>query len=586
MRPDLDALDYDVLAVKGEVVLAADENVEAMECDLTYRFKIKRTLDVASLFLAQSRRSGGDRSETRQPSLKVHLMEDGDGNEVSYIRRGGASGWVFPPETLQAGEEVELRVKFTNENAIYKFNATYSRVPRAGWLPFVRVQDTIDEMDLTISAPERYEILGVGTKVSENVVDGMRVARYTSDAGVSFPTIIFGDYITDRPKIKATKSDGTEIPVNIYVDKVSTHSFSQWDSYEEAVGELTSGIKEIRPSALRPLAEQAVNALNLYREIYGVDFPYGKLDLVDDPIGGSFYGQSPASLVYLGAGVFVATGEVGHGGGTNIAMFQDSVVAHEVGHQWWGGIFANASSRHYWFIESLAEYSAALYIENLYGRNNPEKGWNAYMKMVDGWRREVLEADLWASVQDADTLWSGRRAPRSDPRTALIYNQGPYAFHILRMTFGDDKFFPFLKKLGQTVAGKEITTRDIQVVAEESFGGTMEWFFDQWIRGVGLPEYTFNYTTRMAEDKSYIVEGEIEQRILVGLEKSVIPGKTYRGMITVTVLGKDKQEYPARIIVEGEKTPFAFKVPVKPVEVTLNKNGEMLAHDVLVGRTF
>jgi hypothetical protein len=189
-------------------------------------------------------------------------------------------------------------------------------------------------------------------------------------------------------------------------------------------------------------------------------------------------------------------------------------------------------------------------------------------------------------VQDADTLWSGRRAPRSDPRTALIYNQGPYAFHILRMTFGDDKFFPFLKKLGQTVAGKEITTRDIQVVAEESFGGTMEWFFDQWIRGVGLPEYTFNYTTRMAEDKSYIVEGEIEQRILVGLEKSVIPGKTYRGMITVTVLGKDKQEYPARIIVEGEKTPFAFKVPVKPVEVTLNKNGEMLAHDVLVGRTF
>ena len=190
-----------------------------------------------------------------------------------------------------------------------------------------------------------------------------------------------------------------------------------------------------------------------------------------------------------------------------------------------------------------------------------------------------------ASVVDADTMWSGGIYP-GQARTAAIYNQGPYAFHILRETFGDEKFFAFLKNLARSLQGKEVVTNDLQRVAEESFGGNMQWFFDQWIRGIGLPEYSFEYTTRMAEDKTHIVEGKIRQRIVVGPEKSVIEGKFYRGIITVTVIGTDKKEYPARVRLEGEVTPFAFKVPVKPRDVILNKNGEMLAHDITVNQAF
>ena len=39
-----------------------------------------------------------------------------------------------------------------------------------------------------------------------------------------------------------------------------------------------------------------------------------------------------------------------------------------------------------------------------------------------------------------------------------------------------------------------------------------------------------------------------------------------------------------RVLVEGQETPFAFKLAVEPREVTLNKYGEMLAHDVLENR--
>jgi aminopeptidase N len=274
-----------------------------------------------------------------------------------------------------------------------------------------------------------------------------------------------------------------------------------------------------------------------------------------------------------------------HGGGTNIVEFKESVVAHEVAHQWWGSLVAMGNRRNYWFVESLAEYSSALYIESLYGRKNPEAGRKAYLDKVDAWRRVVLEAEAMASVQDVDTMWSGGDFP-GQARTAAIYNQGPYAFHILRETFGDEKFFAFLKALAQEMQGKEIVTRDIQNVAEQSFGGTMEWFFDQWIRSPGIPQYSFNYTMRQAEDKNWIVEGNIKQRVVLGPDEQVLEDTYYRGIITITVTGVDKQDYPVRILIEEATTPFAFKVPVEPRDVVLNKNLEMLAQKIFVNEDF
>ena len=72
----------------------------------------------------------------------------------------------------------------------------------------------------------------------------------------------------------------------------------------------------------------------------------------------------------------------------------------------------------------------------------------------------------------------------------------------------------------------------------------------------------------------------------MGPDKQVLEDTFYRGIITVTVTGTDKQDYPVRILVENETTPFAFKVPVKPRDIVLNKNGEMLAADIFVNEDF
>ncbi|MCH7781228.1 MAG: hypothetical protein IH848_10300, partial [Acidobacteria bacterium] len=272
-------------------------------------------------------------------------------------------------------------------------------------------------------------------------------------------------------------------------------------------------------------------------------------------------------------------------GGTGTSKFLKSVVAHEVGHQWWGSRVSNANQRNYWFVETLAEYFSALYLEAVFGRKE-------YDEQVEEWRRNILRNDLKTSVQAATTLWPGKSGGRATQ--SLIYNKGPYAFHVLRQTFGDDKFFEFLKGFTQELADKQqIVTRDIQLAAEWHLGGLdeqgnhynvdLEWFFDQWIRGVGIPVFTLDYTIRETEDGGYLIEGTIAQEIVIGNGRGAkkVAGH-YRGVIDLTVKGRKKgEEFQKKIVVDDASTSFRVKVPVKPIEVAINKNGGMLAHDVI-----
>jgi len=554
-RDDPEGRYYDLESVAGNIDMALDDP-EVLTADITFTLKMKKALDSIRFQIARLRPIGTDKAETKNPKMTVNAAQLDDGTELTTIKTGAFSGMVLLPATTKVGDTVKIRMQFENRDSIYKLTPSFSYVDRGGWLPFVRFGDMIHSFDITVRVPERYKILGIGKEVYQRKEGATTVAHFTSPAPIEFPSIVFGDYFEEKPDHVPTKSDGTPINVRIFLDRIS---MSDW---------------EIPVKNLKPIAAEAAVALDLYKKIYGIDYLYDKLDLVNDARGG-FYGQAPSSIVYLGSPVFRGRGLMGSAGGASLANFQRSVVAHEVGHQWWGSLVSNANTSNYWFVESLAEYSAALFVEEIYGKD-------AYLKHVADWRKNVLDSDMNHSVQDASVLAS----PDPGSYQAAVYNQGPYAFHILRTTFGDDKFFPFLKELASSLKGKEIVTRDLQLAMEKSFGGNMEWFMDQWIRGIGVPEYAFTYAVRKTEDGKFLVSGKVKQRVVVGRAKDVMDGVFYRGIVPITVVGGKDREYPVRIKVEGAETPFQFKVPEEPVDVVFNRNGEILARDVLVNQSW
>jgi hypothetical protein len=571
-RDDPEARDCDLVGLNGTVELGL-EDPEMLKADVTFKLTTKRELREIPFFISRLRQTEQEKKEAKNPQMVVNSIEDGDGNPLTWVKTAQAGGLVILPKTVPANTPVTLHMSFTNSAAIYNFTSTFSYVDRFGWLPFVRFTDMISDFKLTIKVPARKTTLGIGKKISERVDGDVRTTEWVADSPVEFPSVTYGEYTEMESKVEAKKTDGTKIPVRIHVDKSGIPVFT---SSEGGVGIRIRDVLPITPTGIQFLADQAANSLNLYREIYGVDYPYGKLDLVNDPLG-SFYGQSPSSLIYLGEGTFASQGMAGEFGGSNLSKFNREVVPHEVGHQWWGSLIPNRNNGNYWFVESLAEYSSALYVEFESGKDDKE----AYQDKVADWRRVLLNSDLQSSVQDASVVWSGHMGRGY---TAAVYNKGPYAFHVMRMTWGDEKFFQFLKQLAQTLKNKDIVTRDIQKVAEKVFGGNMDFFFDQWLRGVGNPEYTFNYSVRETEDQKYMLEGTVDQRVLIGQKKDLLEGQYFTAIVPITVVGKSGKEYRIPLRIQGAKTPFQQKLPEAPKEVTFNKYGESLAYDVIVNK--
>jgi hypothetical protein len=582
-RGDQEARDFDLVGLKGNVDLML-EDPSAYSADMTFKIRIKRQLKELPFFIVRGRYPG-ESEAIKKPRMFINSVQDEAGNELTWSRLNSFQGLVVLPKEMIDGDVITLRLQFLVYDAIYSLNPSFFGMSRGGWLPFVRFGDFINEFDLTVRLPEKYEVLGVGKVESNEIKDGLRVAHFTSPSPVTFPTIIFGDYISDTAgDYKVEKNDKSVVPVRVYVDKGSLAGLNTQFTKEEDVDDLfraqAEGARDIRGKALQAIATQASVALNLYRELYGIDYPFSKLDLVADPLG-SFYGQAPASLIYLGFGMFRGEGAMSsgaRGGGSNISKFLKDTVAHEVGHQWWGGVITNANDRNYWFVESMAEVSSAIYVERVFGRKK-------YLEKVDAWRETILENDPVSSVQNGYTVWAGD-GPRG--AQANIYNKGPYAFHIFRSTFGDEKFFQLLKELAQTLQHKEIVTREMQDVMEKVVGGNMDWFFDQWLRGVGMPQYAIFWTKRKNEQGKWIVEGSIKQRVVFGADKTELKGVYYRAVAPLTFIDANGKETKASkpILVQGPETPFRVIVGEDPEQVLFNKDGEILAEDLLINRSW
>lgn len=557
LRPDKGARMYDITKVDGQVDLGLEEPTK-MTGDVTFRVRAHQPMDRLNFFVSLLPTSIDTvESLDRKAPIKVKLVTDSDGNELTWAQFAPWLGTIFLDKEMQPGELVDIRMVWDNDQGIRDQNYAFKAVPRGGWFPLLRIFDLVEDFQLTVRTEEKFKVLGIGKEMSNTVEDGIRTTKWKAHNPVTFPSMVYGQYVAEPSRVKAYKLDGTEIPVVMHVDEVAMR---EWD---------------LTRADLRKLADEAANSINLFSKIMNVDYPFSKLDLVNDPVP-AFYGQAPSSLIYFGQAVFLTMGEISAGGGgrgdlSRLSRFLRSVCAHEVGHQWWGSSTSNANSQNYWFVESLAEYASAMYLEAAYG---PKE----YEHQVKEWRDTVLQADAMTSIWNADQMWGG------NARQALIYNKGPLAMHMLRETFGEAKFLQFFRTLAQSLAGKQIVTRDIQTVAEAVYGGNMEWFFDQWIRGVGLPKITYNLDHRKTEDGKYLVEGKIRQELVMGEDDTVVEGAAYRALIPVLVKMKGGDEHEQFVLLDADsETDVRFSVPGEPRRIYVNYNTELLAKKVEEG---
>jgi hypothetical protein len=565
----------EVNSIRGEVDLAV-ETPELLRADVEYGLTLKEDTELLPFFISTSDPSAGPNSRRPAPFSVDSVRLEGE--ELTWVQFGRDSGLAVLPKPIQAGTRINLGLSYS-ARAIYRATHSYSIVDRHSWLPFTRLGDYIEEYDLIIRSPAKYEIYGSGKRVEERVKGDVRITRWTAEKPVNGPSVIFGKYVSSAGNIEAKTLDGKVIPVAVHVD---TANASDW---------------EITEADLGPIANAAINSINLYQKISGIEFPFDELHLVNDPQG-LLHGEARSGIVYLGQGVFKSDAELApyFPDAASISRFIRSVVSHEVGHMWWGGAITFLNSRNWWFIETMPEYFSGLYLEFAFGYDD-------YLGKVDEWRRNVLDSKLKGSCQNANSLFVGEQGGgmTRNARQAAIYDKGPYTLHMLREIFkgegprgpdgADQKFFAFLKQFCQDLHEKgQVVTLDLRQAAESGLGGVgpdgnpytvdLGWFFDQWIYGAGMPQYALEYDIRQAESGNWIIEGAVRQRVLLGDTEYVLEDAVYRGVVDLTVKAKGG-DYVKRLVINDAVTPIQLQVPNRPLEVELNQHGEMLAHDTL-----
>lgn len=179
--------------------------------------------------------------------------------------------------------------------------------------------------------------------------------------------------------------------------------------------------------------------------------------------------------------------QFGWGGGmehTTVSFmvgFDRQLIAHEMGHQWFGDKVTCGSWNDIWLNEGFATYLAALVIENY-------DGIDAFVSEKQDMINNITSSPSGnvyltdAQATNVNRIFSSR----------LSYDKGGMVLEMLRFKLGDALFFQGIRNYlaDPNLAYKYAVTSDLQTHLEAVYGQSLTEFFDDWIYNQGYPTYT------------------------------------------------------------------------------------------------
>lgn len=215
--------------------------------------------------------------------------------------------------------------------------------------------------------------------------------------------------------------------------------------------------------------------------------------------------------------------QFGWGGGMEhttvsfMGSFSRSLIAHELGHHWFGNKITCASWNDIWLNEGFASYMEGLVVEHLDGANsfaNWKSSLTTNITSQVGGSVYVPESD----ILNVNRIFSGR----------LSYNKGAMVVNMLRLKLGDINFYEGLKNyLADTnLAFNYAETNDLKTHLETISGQSLTEFFNDWIYGQGYPTYNIQAQNIGAGQVKFIV-GQTQSHPSVSFFEMPLPIRVY-----------------------------------------------------------
>nr|MBA2555392.1 hypothetical protein [Geodermatophilaceae bacterium] len=143
----------------------------------------------------------------------------------------------------------------------------------------------------------------------------------------------------------------------------------------------------------------------------------------------------------------------------------DSLVVHELAHQWYGDSLAVATWQHIWLNEGFATYAQWLRSEH--------EGLGSAQSLFEDVYRIPANSSFWdLTIGDPG---------RNNLFDGAVYDRGAATLQALRLRIGDEDFFRLLPAWSALRADGNVTTAQFMALAEHVSGQQLDQFFDDWL---------------------------------------------------------------------------------------------------------
>lgn len=299
------------------------------------------------------------------------------------------------------------------------------------------------EAELSLFLPKGWKVVSSGTMVGKD--DGLSTDQFQT-------------WRID-PKKAVSFTAG---PLQEEVYQIGTQMLSMFGA--------TSNIK-----GQQERARTFLECVRLFSNWFG-PAPYDYHSIVEVPFSvPGFYGASEQGYVLLKTQAF------------DDPLNSLAVLAHEAAHAWWAILVGvdYKSEGGLWMSEALAQYSAIMAIEEVYG----EKEAKAFMLRGEGgFSRNHDATSFRRFVSEGRDHPIGQVPTDNSISNYLADSKGSWVYHMLRKRMGDKAFLLALKTLVEAYGNGIVSLDEWIEVFQRHTDRPLDTFFDQWLWRTGAPE--------------------------------------------------------------------------------------------------
>jgi aminopeptidase N len=354
--------------------------------------------------------------------------------------------------------------------------------------------------------------------------------------------------VQDAPDGQKTWTWRQSLPVSTYlISFVAGEYTEKKDTWRNIP--VTYNVPRGMEDTIDPTFRHTKEMLDFFSERFGVPYPWEQYaqSAVDDFVASGMENVSATTL---------AARDIVHADlASERPEAADSLISHEMTHQWFGDLVTCKDWTNTWLNEGFATFGAHLWEEHYYGADSADyhlwREQNAWMQSRELYPIPIVTRDINDSVEYVGN----------------VYDKAGWVVHMLREQMGDEAFFRALKHYLEANRLQNVVTADLAKAVEESSGTNVDQFFDQWIYGAGAPRFTVRSTYDDAGKKvSLSVKQTQKVEGHVGLFRVPID-------VSITTSSGEKN-FPIEVS-KAEET-FSFPADGSPLMVLFDKGDKIL----------